>query len=81
MTAQTNSRETMLLDTSVIIDGRIVDIYATGFVRAQLLVPGFVLSELQHVADSDNTIQTMPGAGVGWMCSNNCNAIAPAPFK
>ena len=54
-------QESMLLDTSVIIDGRIVDIYATGFVRAQLLVPRFVLSELQHVADSSDTIRRARG--------------------
>ncbi len=45
-------REPLLLDTSVIIDGRIADISVTGFLRGDLIVPRFVLSELQHVADS-----------------------------
>ncbi len=42
----------ILLDTSVIIDGRIADISKTGFVRSTLLIPNFVLMELQHIADS-----------------------------
>ena len=43
-----------MLDTSVIIDGRIGDICATGFVSGTLMVPGFVLGELQHIADSSD---------------------------
>lgn len=42
----------LLLDTSVIIDGRIADIARTGFILGTLLVPKFVLAELQHIADS-----------------------------
>ncbi len=42
----------VLVDTSVIIDGRILDISQTGFIQGALLVPRFVLNELQHVADS-----------------------------
>lgn len=45
-------RSAKLLDTSVIIDGRIADIAATGFLDGALLVPQFVLHELQLVADS-----------------------------
>ena len=41
-----------ILDTSVIIDGRIGDVVATGFVEGDLIVPGFVLEELQSIADS-----------------------------
>ena len=41
-----------LLDTSVIIDGRIGDVAATGFLEGDLVVPGFVLEELQSIADS-----------------------------
>lgn len=41
-----------LLDTSVIIDGRVADICQTGFLSGTLIVPRFVLNELQHVADS-----------------------------
>ncbi len=42
----------ILLDTSVIIDGRILDIGRTGFILHALAIPRFVLNELQHVADS-----------------------------
>jgi uncharacterized protein YacL len=41
-----------LLDTSVIIDGRIGDVVATGFLEGDLIIPGFVLEELQSIADS-----------------------------
>lgn len=47
-------RNAKLLDTSVIIDGRIADIAATGFLEGPLLVPQFVLRELQNVADSSD---------------------------
>lgn len=47
-----NRRSAKLLDTSVIIDGRIADVAATGFLDGALLVPQFVLHELQLVADS-----------------------------
>lgn len=41
-----------ILDTNVIIDGRIIDIYQTNFLRGPLIVPNFVLDELQLIADS-----------------------------
>lgn len=47
----------ILLDTSVVIDGRIADISKTGFVRSTLLVPNFVLLELQHIADSADPLR------------------------
>jgi len=51
----------ILLDTSVIIDGRISDICKTGFVRSTLLVPNFVLLELQHIADSSDPMRRNRG--------------------
>lgn len=45
-----------ILDTSVIIDGRIADIIQTGFIEGTLLVPNFVLLELQQIADSSDAI-------------------------
>jgi uncharacterized protein YacL len=45
----------VLLDTSVIIDGRIADVVRSGFVRGTLLVPRFVLAELQYFADSPDS--------------------------
>jgi uncharacterized protein YacL len=50
-----------LLDTSVIIDGRIAEIAATGFVEGTLLVPQFVLNELQQVADSNDALKRARG--------------------
>lgn len=47
-----NSRPKILVDTSVIIDGRVVDLVRTGFLRDDLLIPQFVLKELHLVADS-----------------------------
>jgi uncharacterized protein YacL len=53
--------EMVILDTSAIIDGRIVDIYKTKFFEARLLVPRFVLRELQHIADSADPIKRQRG--------------------
>jgi len=50
-----------ILDTSVIIDGRISDIVETGFVEGPLLIPQFILSELQHIADSSDSIKRTRG--------------------
>jgi uncharacterized protein YacL len=51
----------VLLDTSAIIDGRIADISQTGFVSGILVVPRFVLNELQHIADSADTMRRNRG--------------------
>ena len=53
--------DVLLLDTSVIIDGRIADISQTGFIRNTLLVPGFVLQELQYIADSPDPLRRQRG--------------------
>ena len=50
-----------LLDTSVIIDGRIADICSTGFLDGKLLIPVFVLEELQHIADSADALKRVRG--------------------
>lgn len=50
-----------LLDTSVIIDGRIADICDTGFVDGELIVPRFVLNELQFIADSSDSMKRSRG--------------------
>ncbi len=50
-----------LVDTSVIIDGRISDICASGFVEGTLLVPRFVLHELQNIADSSDVLRRAKG--------------------
>ncbi len=51
----------ILLDTSVIIDGRIADIARTGFLAGTLLIPRFVLNELQYIADSPDSLRRQRG--------------------
>jgi uncharacterized protein YacL len=55
------SEMSKILDTSVIIDGRIADITETGFVEGTLIIPQFVLNELQHIADSSDSIKRTRG--------------------
>jgi len=50
-----------ILDTSVIIDGRISDLCETGFIEGTILIPQFVLRELQHIADSSDPIKRTRG--------------------
>jgi len=53
--------EIIILDTSVIIDGRIVDIAQTNFIEGRFIVPRFVLRELQQIADSQDTLKRNRG--------------------
>ena len=53
--------EVVLLDTSVIIDGRIADISQTGFIHGTVMIPRFVLNELQHIADSPDVLRRNRG--------------------
>lgn len=50
-----------LLDTNIIIDGRIADICTSGFLEGSILVPGFVLRELHHIADSADGLKRARG--------------------
>ena len=50
-----------VLDTSVIIDGRIFDICQTGFVEGPLVIPNFVLDELRHISDSADSLKRTRG--------------------
>ena len=50
-----------ILDTNVIIDGRVADICRTGFIEGPIYVPGFVLDELQHIADSADGLKRARG--------------------
>lgn len=54
-------QEVRILDTSVIIDGRIADVCDAGFMQGTLTVPRFVLEELQHIADSSDSIRRSRG--------------------
>lgn len=53
--------EAKVLDTSVIIDGRIFDICQTGFIEGTLVIPNFVLKELRHIADSSDGLKRNRG--------------------
>ena len=50
-----------ILDTSVIIDGRIYDIMKTGFIEGPIVIPDFVLVELRHIADSSDNLKRKRG--------------------
>jgi len=56
-----NSLKPKILDTSVIIDGRIADICQTHFLEGTLVIPQFVLGELQHIADSSDALKRNRG--------------------
>lgn len=58
---ETTQHEPLLVDTNVIIDGRIADLCATGFLSRSLIVPRFVLDELQTLADSRDPIKRERG--------------------
>ena len=58
---ETTQREPLIIDTNVIIDGRIADLCATGFLSRALIVPRFVLGELQLLADSHDNIKRERG--------------------
>jgi uncharacterized protein YacL len=60
-TRETTQHEPLVLDTNVIIDGRIADLCATGFLSRSLIVPRFVLGELQTLADSRDPIKRERG--------------------
>lgn len=69
-----------VLDTSVIIDGRILDICRTGFIEGELLVPDFILEELRHLADShDDLIRAKGRRGLDVL--NNLKQAATVPVK
>jgi uncharacterized protein YacL len=74
------SERSVLLDTSVIIDGRIADIARTGFVTGQMLVPSFVLNELQHIADSSDSLRRQRGRR-GLDILNRMQKDSTIPFR
>lgn len=72
--------EVLLLDTSVIIDGRIADIATTGFIRSPMLVPRFVLNELQYIADSPDSLRRNRGRR-GLEMLNRMQKESPIPVQ
>ncbi len=61
LTREDQPQEIVILDTSAIIDGRIADIIKTGFVESRLVIPRFVLKELQKIADSEDSLRRNRG--------------------
>ncbi|MEQ8168899.1 MAG: PIN domain-containing protein [Candidatus Eremiobacterota bacterium] len=61
LTDEINSERFKILDTSVIIDGRILDICRTGFLAGVIIISRFVLQELQHIADSSDSLKRNRG--------------------
>lgn len=58
---ETNYHHYKILDTNILIDGRIADLVRTGFIEGTLLVPNFVLYELQYIADAGESIKRVRG--------------------
>lgn len=58
---ETQQPKAKILDTSVIIDGRVADICQTNFLEGTLVIPQFVLGELQHIADSSDALKRNRG--------------------
>lgn len=56
-----DGRDCKVLDTSVIIDGRIIDICRSGFLEGEIVVPSFILEELRHIADSSDSLKRNRG--------------------
>jgi len=60
-TRETTQHEPLVVDTNIIIDGRIADLCATGFVSRTLIVPRFILGELQTLADARDPLKRERG--------------------
>ena len=58
---QDKNDDIVILDTSVIIDGRITDIFHTHFIEGRIVIPRFVLKELQQIADSQDSLKRNRG--------------------
>jgi len=60
-TKRTQNNDLKVVDTNVIIDGRILDICETGFIEGTIMIPRFVLNELQYIADSADILRRNRG--------------------
>jgi uncharacterized protein YacL len=68
----------IVIDTSAVIDGRIADIAATGFILGTLIVPRFVLDELQRIADSPDAMRRNRGRrGLEMLSALQKDAVSP----
>ncbi|MGE4357425.1 MAG: PIN/TRAM domain-containing protein [Candidatus Omnitrophota bacterium] len=61
LSPQSRREQIIILDTSVIIDGRIADIFQTRFIESKVVIPRFVLKELQQIADSQDHLKRTRG--------------------
>ena len=77
---QQEQKDVLLLDTSVIIDGRIADVAATGFIRSPMWIPRFVLAELQYIADSPDSLRRNRGRR-GLEMLNRMQKESPVPVR
>jgi uncharacterized protein YacL len=58
---KSDEEHSKIIDTSVIIDGRIVDVCEAGFIEGTFIIPQFILQELQHIADSTDSLRRARG--------------------
>lgn len=73
-----NQYRCKVLDTSVIIDGRILDICRVGFLEGELIIPDFILEELRHLADShDDLVRLKSRRGLDVLNSLKKDSIVP----
>lgn len=78
--AQASADRHLLLDTSAIIDGRIAAVAETGFLEGTLIIPGFVLNELQSLADSSDELRRSKGRR-GLELLNTMQKESPLPIE
>ncbi|HEU4759532.1 MAG TPA: PIN domain-containing protein [Dehalococcoidia bacterium] len=78
--AKTAAARDIVVDTSVIIDGRIADVAATGFLQGRLVIPRFVLDELRHIADSPDALRRNRGRR-GLEVLSRLQKEAPIPIR
>ena len=72
----------VVIDTSAVIDGRIVDIAKTGFILGELVVPRFVLDELQRIADSPDALRRNRGRrGLEMLSALQKDAVTPVEIS
>ncbi|HSJ00573.1 MAG TPA: PIN domain-containing protein, partial [Patescibacteria group bacterium] len=72
----------VVIDTSAVIDGRIVDIARTGFILGNLIVPRFVLDELQRIADSPDALRRNRGRrGLEMLSALQKDAVTPVEIS
>ena len=80
--ARRGATNRVVIDTSAVIDGRIVDIAQTGFILGHLVVPRFVLDELQRIADSPDAMRRNRGRrGLEMLSALQKDAVAPVEIS